>query len=79
MDNNPDGTQGQFYEIRIQGHLDQRWAYYFPGMQMDLLPDGITRLHGYVIDLAALHGMLNQVRNLGLPLLLVKRITDQDK
>jgi membrane protease YdiL (CAAX protease family) len=79
MDEYKDADQGQFYEICIQGHLDERWAYYFPGMQMDLLPEGNTRLRGFVPDPAALHGMLNRVRNLGLPLLLVKRAADQDK
>lgn len=59
------------YEIRIKGHLDNRWANWFDGLAITALDNGETVLTGPVIDQAALHGMLRKVRDLGLPLLSV--------
>jgi hypothetical protein len=59
------------YEIRIKGHLDDRWAAEFEGMTITLEEDGDTLLTGPVIDQAALHGVLKKVRDLGLPLVSV--------
>jgi hypothetical protein len=61
------------YEIRIKGHLDDRWAERFDGMTLTREENGVTRLNGPVIDQAMLHGFLKTVRNLGLPLLAVSR------
>jgi hypothetical protein len=59
------------YEIRIQGHLDDRWATWFHGMEIVTDLDGITLIRGEVADQAALHGVIERVRDLGLPLLSV--------
>ena len=64
----------RFYEIRIVGHLDSRWADRFEGMSFTHRSDGTTILHGPVVDQAALHGLLRRVRDLGLPLVSVTRI-----
>jgi hypothetical protein len=60
-----------FYEIRIKGHLDNRWTDWFEGMTITLEDNGDTRLTGPVVDQAALHGLLKKVRDLGMPLLSV--------
>ncbi len=62
------------YEIRIQGHLDKRWADRFEGMTLTLEADGETLLTGPVIDQSALHGLLRKVRDLGMPLVSVNRM-----
>jgi hypothetical protein len=59
------------YEIRIKGHLDNRWADRFDGLTITLEENGETRLTGPVVDQAALHGLLRKVRDLGMPLLSV--------
>jgi hypothetical protein len=59
------------YEIRIKGHLASRWAARFDGMSLTTHSDGTTSLEGPVVDQAALHGLLTQLRDLGLPLLSV--------
>ena len=61
------------YEIRLKGHLDQRWADWFDGLQITLQANGDTLLIGPVDDQAALHGVLKRIRDLGLPLLSVIR------
>lgn len=61
------------YEIRVEGHLEPRWAERFRGMQMTLA-GGDTVLTGEVIDQAALHGLLKVTRDLGLVLLSVVRL-----
>ena len=63
------------YEIRIKGHLDDRWADCFEGLTITLEDNGETLLTGPVIDQAALHGLLRKVRDLGTPLLSVMRLT----
>ncbi len=62
------------YEIRLKGHLDQRWAERFDGLTLSHEGDGTTILFGLVVDQAALYGLLRTVRDLGLPLLSVMHI-----
>jgi hypothetical protein len=63
-----------WYEIRLKGHLDARWAVRFDGLSFTHARDGTTILTGPVVDQAALHGVLRTVRDLGLPLLSVLHI-----
>ena len=62
------------YEIRLKGHLDDRWADWFGGLTLTLEDNGETLLIGPVVDQAALHGLLRKVRDLGMPLLSVIRL-----
>ena len=59
------------HEIRIKGHLDDRWADRFEGLAFTHERDGTTVLNGPLTDQAALHGVLNGIRDLGLPLISV--------
>ena len=68
----------QFYQIQFRGHLDPSRAEMFEGLEMVHEPGGDTVLTGPVIDQAALHGVLNKIRDLGVPLLSVKNLM-QDK
>jgi hypothetical protein len=67
-------NQHQYYEIRIKGHLDDRWADWFEGLTITLEDNGDTLLTGTVVDQAALHGLLKKVRDLGMPLLSVSPV-----
>jgi hypothetical protein len=62
-------TMPTYYEITIQGHLDQHWSTWFDGLSITHEPDGTTTLAGLIVDQAALHGVLIKVRDLGLPLI----------
>ena len=62
------------YEIRIKGHLDDRWATSFGDLTLTREGNGETLLTGLVVDQAALYGLLRKVRDLGLPLLSVMRV-----
>jgi hypothetical protein len=62
------------YEIRIQGHLEARWAAWFDGLSLTQESDGTTVIHGSLVDQAALHGLLGKVRDLGLPLISVTQV-----
>ena len=59
------------YEIRLKGHLDTRWAAWFDGLSLSRESDGTTILQGPIPDQAALHGLLQKVRDTGLPLVSV--------
>jgi hypothetical protein len=65
------------YEIRVRGHLDGRWADWFEGLTFTHDNDGTTLLEGPLIDQAALHGVLNKIRDLGLPMISVRYISSQ--
>ena len=67
----PDGSG--WYEIRLTGRLDPRWSARFDGMNLTT-GDGFTLLAGRVVDQAALHGLLHQLRDMGLPLVSVTRV-----
>ena len=62
------------YEIRLKGHLDSRWAAWFDGLSLSNEIDGTTIISGPVVDQAALHGLLQKVRDVGLPLVSVTEI-----
>ena len=59
------------YEIHLQGRLDPRWAAWFDDLSLTTGSHGTTVLRGQVADQAALHGLLQKVRDLGLPLISV--------
>lgn len=62
------------YVIRLKGHLDARWAAWFDGLRLTHQTDGTTTLHGPVVDQAALHGLLQKVRDIGMPLISVTQV-----
>lgn len=62
------------YEIRLKGHLQSRWARWFDDMTVTNHDDGTTVVCGAVVDQAAMHGLLNKVRDIALPLVSVVRV-----
>jgi hypothetical protein len=62
------------YEIRLRGHLDSRWAAWFDGLSLTNESDGIAIIRGLVVDQAALHGLLQKVRDMGLALVSVTQV-----
>jgi hypothetical protein len=68
----------QQYEIRVGGHLDARWTAWFDGLRLTHRDDGSTLLQGPLVDQAALHGVLQKLRDVGLPLLSVTQV-DADR
>ena len=62
------------YRIKVKGNLDQRWSDWFDGFSITPQAGDETLLAGPVADQAALHGLLSKIRDLGLPLLLVRRV-----
>ena len=63
------------YEIRLKGHLDARWSDWFDGLKISLEDNGNTCLTGPIVDQAALHGLLAKIRDLGLPLISLTRVS----
>ena len=70
LDPHADSGQPMAYQIRMTGHLDDRWSDWFSGLTITV-DDGDTLITGPVVDQAALHGLLKRVRDLGLPLVSV--------
>ena len=76
-DGTPDTTPGApadepapvpHYEIRVEGHLAPRWSAWFDGLTVETHPNGTTAIRGPVVDQAALHGLLQKLRDVGIPL-----------
>ncbi len=76
----PDRPEAGRYEIRLTGRLDAHWATWFDGLTVSQDSDGTTVISGPIADQSALHGVLQRVRDLGLPLVSVTRVdTDQSQ
>jgi hypothetical protein len=63
----------EYYEIRTKGHLDSAWSDWFAGMKSTHLEGDETLLSGALPDQAALHGLLERIRDLNLTLISVSR------
>ena len=72
----PEHRGSDRYEIRLTGHLDARWTDWFDGLAVSCDSDGTTLISGPIADQAALHGLLQRVRDLGLPLVSVRQVED---
>ena len=66
------------YEIRVSGRLGSRWAVWFDGLDLTSEDDGTTVLRGPVVDQAALHGLLQKLRDIGIPLVSLTRLPCPD-
>ncbi len=64
----------QQYEIRVRGHLGSRWAAWFDGLTLTNEDDGIAVIRGPVVDQAALHGLLQKLRDVGIPLVSLSQL-----
>ena len=64
----------EIHEIRVQGRLDDRWVDWLEGLALTRENDGTTTLTGRLADQAALHGVLNTIRDLNLPIVSVRRV-----
>ncbi len=73
MTMNDCGKVSDFYEIRVAGHLSQRWSDWFEGLSIRNDPGGETVLSGAFADQAALFGALAKVQALNLRLISVNR------
>ncbi|MEY2567577.1 MAG: hypothetical protein QOE35_2106 [Actinomycetota bacterium] len=71
-------TSAQQYEIRIKGHLAPRWAAWFDGMNLTNEDDGTTVIRGAVVDQAALHGVLQKLRDVGVSLVSLTQLPEED-
>ena len=73
----------EYYEVKIRGHLDQHWSKEFAGLKLMHLEGDVTLLSGLLPDQAALHGLLERIRDLNLTLTSVTCVTpstqDADK
>ena len=61
----------EYYEIKIKGHLDPRWSDWFAGLELTYIEGDDTLLSGLLPDQAALHGLLERIRDLNLKLVSV--------
>ncbi len=66
-------TQQEPYQIRVKGYLDHRWATWFDGLNITRTENGESIISGPIFDQSALHGVLNRIHNLALPLVSVDR------
>ena len=68
----------QNVEIRVKGRIDEHWSDWFDDLTITHTDQDETILSGTVVDQAALYGLLAKLRDLGLPLLSVKQVEDEE-
>ncbi len=68
-----------FYHIRVNGHLDDSWAEWFDGLSISNQENGDALLSGLIQDQTALHGILNRISNLGLTLISLEAVREEDQ
>ena len=73
---NTSTTQPGAYEIRVEGHLDERWGDWVDGVEIRHDADGTSTLTAQLADQPALHGVLGRMRDLGIPVVSVCRIDE---
>ena len=66
------------YRIKIQGKYNEIWSDWMDDLEINTICQekgtAITILTGIVRDQAGLHGLLNRIRDLGIPLLSVQYV-----
>ncbi len=72
-------TGGRLFEIHVKGHLNSQWSDWLGGLQVRLLDSGEMILSGYLVDQAALMGVLNRLYSLNLTLLSVNTVDQSDR
>ena len=68
----------RIYRIVVEGMLDENWSDWFGGLTVIPQINGKTWLTGPVVDQAALHGLLDRIRDVGLELLSVEQIRQDE-
>jgi len=68
-----------FYQIRVKGHLDDTMASWFDGLTVSNREEGIALLSGPLPDQAALQGILKRISDLGLTLISVNSVQEEDR
>ena len=71
-------TMPTYYHIRLKGHLDGQWSAWFDNMLITNEANGEAVLCGPLADQSALYGVLAKMRNLGLPLLAVTMVANDE-
>lgn len=74
MEKGPE-TDYSVYQIRLRGMIHPSWLESFEGLQIMQCAEGETLLYGYLPDQAALHGLLNRILDLNIPLLSVCEVS----
>jgi hypothetical protein len=77
----PEFSRPAYYEFRVHGRLSQQSVPWFEGMEIaidETITPIQTIIKGYMIDQAALYGLISRIRDLGLTLLAVKRIKQKE-
>jgi len=67
----------KFYEIKVQGHLDIKWAEWLYGMTITQELDDTTILYGALPDQVVLHSVLDRIQDMNLQLISVNQITSE--
>jgi len=63
------------YEIIIDGYINEAW---FEGFTLIKLPNFTTALRGHLVDQSALYGVLRTINDLGLDLISVNRLEEEE-
>lgn len=67
------------YRIIVRGGMDASWSDWFSGVRIEARSNGESLLTAKLPDQAALHGLLRRIRDLGLPLISIETVADDEE
>ena len=71
-------SDNRTYQLRVAGHLDDRWSTWFGDLTIASHDDGTCTLTGPVADQAQLHGVLARLRDIGATLVSLHALDGDD-
>lgn len=77
MRSKPELDKNRYFQFRVRGHLDHHWKEWLDGLDISYEKHGITVLTGTVKDQPQLHGLLLKIRDMGLSLISVRKIVNE--
>ncbi len=67
------------YRITLKGNIKANWSEWFDRWTVSYTEPDITVLQSGIVDQSALHGVIQKIRDLNLPIISVERVSEPER